>query len=74
MRLKGRNDIFTIKDTYRNSTSFAPVTFITYSEKFVDVQIDLFLKTDSFPLRTFDCWYGVAGGDADLIICKMIIS
>ena len=41
------------------------VTFIDYCKKFVDFQIDLSIKRESFPLRTIDCRYSWARRDAD---------
>ena len=46
LRLKGQNDIFTTEDTRRNSASLSPVTYIACCKKFVDFQIDLFVKTE----------------------------
>ena len=55
VRLKGWNDIFIIKNTSRTSTSLFQVTYIACCKKFVGFQVDLFVKTESFPLRTIDC-------------------
>ena len=54
--------LFIIEDTGWNS-SLSPVTFTACYKKFVDFQIDLFVKTDSFPLRTINCRYSVARRD-----------
>ena len=40
-------------------------TYVACCNKFVDFQIDLFVKTDLFPLRTVDCRYSWARVDAD---------
>ena len=41
------------------------VTYVAYRKKLVDFQINLFVKTDSFPLRTVDCRYSSARTDVD---------
>ena len=56
MKLKDWNDIFVIRNSIQASdASPFHVTHIACCKKFVDFQIDLFVKTDLFPLRTVDC-------------------
>ena len=43
------------------------MTYIACCKKFVDFQIDLFVKTESFPLRTIDCRYSWARADVDFV-------
>ena len=50
VKLKRWNDIFVIKISSQTSdVSPFYVTYIACCKKFVDFQIDLFVKTDSFP-------------------------
>ena len=66
VKLKGWNDIFIIKNSSRTSgVSPFHVTYIACCKKFVDFQIDLFVKTDSFPLGTVDSRYSWARTDVD---------
>ena len=55
------NDIFVMKDSRKTSdVSQFQVTYIACCKKFVDFQIDLFVKTESLPLKAIDCnyvWY-----------------
>ena len=53
----GWNDIFIIKNVVRNRSMPIPVTYFACCKKFVNFQIDLFVKTQTFPLRTIDCRY-----------------
>ena len=58
LRLKGGwNDIFIIKNSSQTSTNLIQVTYIACCKKFAGFQIDFFVKTESFPLRTIDCRY-----------------
>ena len=41
------------------------MTYIACRKKFVDFQIDLFVKAESFPLRTIDCRYSWARADVN---------
>ena len=66
VELKGWNDILIIKNTSRTSgVSLFHETYVACCEKFADFQIDLFVKTDSFSLRTVECRYSWARTDAD---------
>ena len=58
VKLIGWNDIFVIKDI-RQTSDVSPfhVTYIACCNKFVDFQINLFVKTESFSLRRIDYNY-----------------
>ena len=74
VELKGWNDIFIIKNTSRTSgASLFHETYVACCNNFVGFQIDLFVKTDSFPLRTVDCRYSWAR-TALTLITELIIS
>ena len=53
----GWNDIFVIKNPTRTPFRSIQLSYIACCKKFVNFQIDLFVKTESFPLRTIDCRY-----------------
>ena len=58
LRLKvGWNDVFLIKNPSGTPTNLIQVTYLACCKNFVDFQIDLSVKTESFPLRTIDCRY-----------------
>ena len=58
VKLKSWNDTSIIKNSFRTSdVCLFHVTYVASCKNFVDFQIDLFVKTDSFPLRTVDCRY-----------------
>ena len=67
VRQKGWNDIFIIKNTSQTS-DVRPfhVTYVACCKKSVVFQIDFFVKTESFLLRTVHCRYSWARTDVDL--------
>ena len=52
---KGWNDIFVRKNSWTSNVRLFCLIYIVCCKKFVDFQIHLFLKTDSFPLSTVYC-------------------
>lgn len=67
VKLKGWNDTFVIKNTSQTSdVSSFHVNYVVCCKKFSAFQIDLFLKTESFPLRRVDCRYSYARTDFGL--------
>ena len=66
VKLNGWNDIFVINNSSQTSdVSLFHVTCIAFCKKFVDFQIDLFVKTYLFPLRTVYCRYSWARTNID---------
>lgn len=52
-----RDEVFFIKNTSQfNRQSLFHVSYAACYKDFADLQIDFFIKTDSFPLRPLDCW------------------
>lgn len=60
-----RRDIFIIRDVEWRSTFFSSVKFVVCCKNFVDFQIDLYVKTNSFPLKSVVCNYNWARAEAD---------
>ena len=51
-------DIFVIcGGTERRYSQFHPIKFVVCCKAFVDFQIDLFVKTETFPLKKISCNY-----------------
>ena len=64
--MQGWNDIFFVKNTSPTSdVSPFHATCIVCCKKFVDFQIDLLVKTESFLLRTVDYRYSWTRTDVD---------
>ena len=61
----GWNDIFIKISTIYDAFRPIQVTYIACCKKFVDFQIDLLIKTESFSLRTNDCRYNETWTDVD---------
>ena len=53
----GSNSVFVIMNAWDHNVQQSPfhVTYIACCKDFVDFQIDLFIKTDSFELTSIDC-------------------
>ena len=60
-----RKDIFIIHDVERRSTVFSPIKLVDCCKNFVNFQIDFYVKTDSFPLKSVVCNYTWARAEAD---------
>ena len=60
-----RRDIFIIRDVEWRSTFFSSVKFVVCCKNFEDFQTDLYVKTNSFPLKSVVCNYNWARAEAD---------
>ena len=63
---KTYKDIFIIRDcTDRRQSCFFLIKFVICCKEFVDFQIDLFVKEESFPLRSVTCNYAFAAKNVE---------
>lgn len=59
------NEIFVIGTSGPRSSDILPVKFLARCKKFVDFQIDPFIKDGTFPLKKINCNYTWARRDYD---------